>query len=66
MTNTDQTPLLTAKESVDERACVLYTHMQHDSTDDKHQRTCGQNHMKAEITDQIRPHWSLYNPYERI
>jgi hypothetical protein len=55
MTNTDQTPLPTAK--ADGRACVLYTHMQHDSGRQmiSMQRTCGQNHLKAAITEQNRP-----------
>jgi hypothetical protein len=57
MTNTDQTPLPTAKESADERACVLYTHMQHESGRQmiSMQRTCGQNHLKAAITEQNHP-----------
>jgi hypothetical protein len=58
MTSTDQTALPTAKESADERACVLYTHMLHDSGQQtiSMQRTCGQNHLKAAITEQNRPH----------
>jgi hypothetical protein len=53
MTNTDQTPLPTAKESTDEHACVLYTHMQHDLGRQtiSMQRTWGQNHVKAAITE---------------
>jgi hypothetical protein len=58
MTNTDQTPLQTAKESADECAWVLCTHMQHDSGQQtiSMQRTFGQNHLKAAITEQNRPH----------
>jgi hypothetical protein len=61
MTNTDQTPLPTAKESADEHACVLYTHMQHDSGQQmiSMQRICGQNHLKAAIMRE-------YNPVYRI
>jgi hypothetical protein len=57
MTNTDQTPLPTAKESAYECACVLFTHMQQDSGQQtiSMQRTCGQNHLKAAITEQNRP-----------
>jgi hypothetical protein len=54
MTNTDQTPLPTAKQSADERACVLYTHMQHDSGRQtiSMQITWGQNDLKTAITEQ--------------
>jgi hypothetical protein len=38
----------------------------HSQFQNKMQRTCGQNHLKAAITEQNCPHWSLYNPYERI
>jgi hypothetical protein len=66
MTNTNQTPLPTAKESADKRACGLYTYMQHDSGQQtiSMQRTCGQNHLKAAITIQNRPHrvHREYNP----
>jgi hypothetical protein len=57
MTNTGQAPLQTANESGDERTCILYTHMQHDSGRQKisMQRTCGQNHLKAATTEQNHP-----------
>jgi hypothetical protein len=65
MTNIDhKAPLPTAKESADERACLLHTHMQHDSDRQmtSMQRTCGQNHMKADLLNKsiLLYHCTIY------
>jgi hypothetical protein len=50
------------------RACILYTHMQHDSCRQtiSMQRTCGQNHLKAAITEQNSSLIIVHSIWENI
>jgi hypothetical protein len=58
MTNTDQTSLPTAKESADEHAGVLYTHMQHAVKITWKQQLPN----KTILIDHCRIHMREYNP----